>query len=158
MSPAGWIGSTCVVRPEVIARCVTVLILCIRVMRGAFGPTHRSAEISANESSVHPRLGQRSLLRIGRNSDTRVRPESPHGETGIQDDGQEIAGWEQQPQEDSEEHGEIIENKGCVALQRPEPKLSSTANRTCGWVKPKKRVSSGGRKLTAYCRKVAAKK
>jgi hypothetical protein len=35
---------------------------------------------------------------------------------------------------------------------------SCTANRACGWVKPKKRVSSDGRKLTAYCRKVAAKK
>jgi hypothetical protein len=33
-----------------------------------------------------------------------------------------------------------------------------TANRSCGWIKPKKSVSSDGRKLTAYCRKVAAKK
>lgn len=30
-----------------------------------------------------------------------------------------------------------------------------TANKECGWIKPKKKVSSNGRKLTAYCRKVA---
>lgn len=33
-----------------------------------------------------------------------------------------------------------------------------SANRSCGWIKPKKKVSTNGRKLTAYCRKVAAKK
>jgi len=30
-----------------------------------------------------------------------------------------------------------------------------SANKECGWVTPKKKVASNGRKLTAYCRKVA---
>jgi len=30
-----------------------------------------------------------------------------------------------------------------------------TAKKECGWIKPKKKVSSNGRKLTPYCRKVA---
>jgi hypothetical protein len=29
------------------------------------------------------------------------------------------------------------------------------ANKVCGWIKPKKAVSTNGRKLTPYCRKVA---
>jgi negative regulator of sigma E activity len=29
------------------------------------------------------------------------------------------------------------------------------ANKECGWITPKKEVSSNGRKLKAYCRKIA---
>lgn len=39
----------------------------------------------------------------------------------------------------------------CVGLKQ----RACTANKVCGWIKPKKKVSTDGRKLTAYCRKVA---
>ena len=39
----------------------------------------------------------------------------------------------------------------CVGLQQ----RACTTNKVCGWIKPKKKVSTDGRKLTAYCRKVA---
>lgn len=39
----------------------------------------------------------------------------------------------------------------CAGLARP----ACSANKQCGWITPKKKVSSNGRKLTAYCRKVA---
>gem|GEM_PF-3880387 len=34
-------------------------------------------------------------------------------------------------------------------------KSSCLANKICGWIQPKKKVDKRGRKLTAYCRKVA---
>lgn len=41
----------------------------------------------------------------------------------------------------------------CKGLSRTQ----CSSKKSCGWITPKKKVSTNGRKLTAYCRKVARK-